>query len=302
VQKKSKPLLPLAAGALVLVSITMLTPPGQPSYKGIPFETWLAEFADRWRDNPESRETAEAAEAIRSMARDALPYALNWINHEDTSWRDILSRQLENLNYRSTDAIASFLQRPEDRARLAEWAFIALRSDGSNAIPKLLTLMMGPGPETNHRATMALASIGRPALPALISVLSDTNLVNRDLAAYAIANMEYGEADPKLVVPVLSGCLDDADTEVGKNAALALGELTSEPASVVPQLMRILHGKPTPVQTRAIYSLAAFGTNAGPALPLLISATQAADDDLCTAAYYAISRIDPNFDTDSPPP
>jgi transglutaminase-like putative cysteine protease len=89
-------------------------------------------------------------------------------------------------------------------------------------------------PET---AADALSRIGEPAVPALVSALSDPDPKVRLQAARALARIGPPARD---AVPALTRALDDTDLAVRANAARALGQIGPNASSAVPDLIRSL--------------------------------------------------------------
>ena len=80
----------------------------------------------------------------------------------------------------------------------------------------------------------SLWRIGRPAVPALIEALSDTDPYVRVLAARSLA---YIGQDAEPAVPALIAALEDPNEAVRQTAARALGQIGPEAADAVPALI-----------------------------------------------------------------
>lgn len=87
-------------------------------------------------------------------------------------------------------------------------------------------------PSPGEQATIALASMGMPALAPLTNALNDTNPSVRRNAAWGIGELTNMEEDDRAnSVPALVVLLDDSDEWVRMAAARALGEIRDERAT-----------------------------------------------------------------------
>ncbi len=83
----------------------------------------------------------------------------------------------------------------------------------------------------------ALANIGAPSVPALVTVLKDPDPLLRQNAARAFARMG---PDAEAAVPELIAALADKDSGVRKYATRALGEIGPPAGKAVPALIQEL--------------------------------------------------------------
>jgi len=142
----------------------------------------------------------------------------------------------------------------------AEAAWLALSRLGKNAAPvlvlKLRSEVFGP------RATRALATIGRPAIPDLLKTLESATPNERARIVSTLAEICTNSEN----FEPLTDALKSAHASVRSGSAAALGQV---------------------------------GTNARPALPALIDCLADVREDVRAAAALAIHRIDPACDRDA---
>ncbi|MBC8228461.1 HEAT repeat domain-containing protein [bacterium] len=107
-------------------------------------------------------------------------------------------------------------------------------------------------PEVNLNAARALAAIGDPGVPALISAIRDEDRRLRRTAVRVL-----GRIGNKAAVPVLSSALRDKHAAVRTSAAEALGAIGS--AAAVPALQEALSDKSKHVRHKAQLALRNIG-------------------------------------------
>ena len=114
-------------------------------------------------------------------------------------------------------------------------------------VPRLIAQMKASYDTNSWRAVYAFGQIGRPAVPALIAVLSDRTLPSMDKvkeparyqAAFALEKIGPPAAE---AVPLLLAILADQSEDEGVRwaCASALGSIGARPDEVVPALMKVL--------------------------------------------------------------
>jgi hypothetical protein len=146
----------------------------EPVYKGKRLSEWVVDFGSN-----QPNALAEAVEAIETLGTNGIPYYLKWIRCQPSFLKSVQSR----LVARSCNLLN--LSAPKDNKLLRAWgAYVALAQLGERAepaIPQLLEYITNSGgasyygmPES-HDAVDALVEIGRPALPALLSLTTSSN-------------------------------------------------------------------------------------------------------------------------------
>jgi HEAT repeat protein len=116
------------------------------------------------------------------------------------------------------------------------------------------------------RATLDLITIGEPAVPALVALLSDPEPEARRVAASTLWGMGI---KARGAVPQLAAALSDTDPEVRGRAAMALGVIGPEAREAVPALIRALRDRDVNVRLASINALKAMGPHAIEAVPAL---------------------------------
>jgi HEAT repeat protein len=211
----------------VLCALTWLAlqlgKPDQPDYEGKKLSAWLQDID---YGQPQAKRE-KAAEAIRSMGTNTLPFLLDDLDvARQSRLKEYLiqlarKQSLFKLNWRDAN----------ERSRQATWAFKALGSAGSPAIQELLRLEeSNPG-----YVPGALAGIGVVALPYLIQGLTNKNeWVRGNAAAYlanAVSDRSIPSSEAKMALALLIGNLRDTNNNVRPMAASALKTIDPEAAA-----------------------------------------------------------------------
>ena len=105
-------------------------------------------------------------------------------------------------------------------------------------VPTLTKSLKDPDASTRYTSAEVLGQYGgaaKPAIPALIEALKDSDTNVRMRAAYSIASIGADES----AVPVLIECLKDEHREVRIAAAYALGALGPTARAALPVLRRL---------------------------------------------------------------
>jgi HEAT repeat protein len=264
----------------------------QPTAEGASLERWVFQFVESDLDNPDSPESKQAADALRAIGNEGIPYLLKWMNVESSSWRRQLDNAVSKLPHSSQ--LSAMIEKPGIRANFSVHAFRALREQGSNAIPTLIQFLTNTNkPETAMGASMVLGYIGKPAVPALVEMLGNAQLPNRDLAAHALACMDDVGTNATVAVPVLL-CLSTAsDSDLANTAVLALGHIALDPDRVVPVLIKRLTSPYFEDRFRAALALSSFHESAKSAIPDLLSRRPGAEPEEREVIDYALTQIAP---------
>ena len=139
-----------------------------------------------------------------------------------------------------------------------------------------------------------LAEIGEPAVPRLISALTDEDGYVRDVAAIALGKI----GDARAVEPLISAMRhkdnrsydDDEDREARMSAATALGKI-ADPKSLMP-LIETLQGTLVNDDNVSWYIMEALGRLGDKrAIPVLENALEHWDPDVRQEATKALRRI-----------
>jgi hypothetical protein len=273
----------LAGTAILAILAMALWPQPEPFYQGLSLSTWIEKHAKAGDD------VAGPHDAISSVGTNAIPFLLKWMHYEPTPLRLVMMRAANYLPFNRH--INSALLQPYTRAERATYAFAALRSSASNAVPTLIGMLTNSAElETASRASSALAWIGEPGLPTLVEVISDDQLTNRELAVFSVAHMRNPGTNGLPAVPVLMRALDSPNSRLRRAALHALGNLALEPQIVVPALIRMLEDPDPEMRWQAAYTLGEFHEQAKCAVPALLRVRQSSSRDVIDKA---LARIDP---------
>jgi hypothetical protein len=272
----------LAGLAVLAVIAFVLRPNPEPSYGGLPLSAWV----DRYNAADEP-----AREAISSMGTNAIPFLLKWIRFEKTALR-LRAMDALPFSYR----IQHMLLRPYFRADKAAYAFEALGTSASNAVPVLILMLRNSSElETAWRASDALGCIGAPAVPALIEVISEDRTPEREAAVNAFGHMRNLGTNGLPAVSALLRTLSSSDANSRSFAAEALGIIALEPQTVVPALVRILDDPDIRTRQYATFSLANFNDDAKCAIPILLRNRDKAKPGERSAIDSTLFKIDPAY-------
>lgn len=149
----------------------------------------------------------------------------------------------------------------------------AVRQIGSNAIPSLLAWIQYEDlwPRTNY--------------------LSGSNTVDSALhrAQLAVVGFDLLGAEARAACPVLGRLASDPDKAgAGERAMAALIKIGPE---ALPELVSILTNTIAPRREKAAEAIGGFGTNALPALPVLLRCTNDEDEKVVISAAVALSEL-----------
>jgi len=229
--------------------IVWLLQPAEPTYKGKSLSLWLEQM-----DGRNASEDARAA--LLDIGPRAVPFLLKRVRNEGS-----LSQQL----YRSI--WARLPKTAQQRLGQPGWTGRALYS----------------------RVAMGLSLVGPPALPQLISALTDPDSRVRLVAVGAVGLMgAEAQAPVRAVVPLTK----DPDPEVQLTAAMTILRMGPVAAEAIPDLIPLLSDR-TFWRFRGLFvtSLGAFGPEAAKAVPELRTLLSNADPDLRERSAMALWRI-----------
>jgi len=285
----------ILAGCVGAVILAAAFWPGErePEYNGKKLSEWLEFYEQNDSVNP-TMEVNAAADAVKHIGTNAVPWLVKWIDYDRSLRRNKLYAMIEKLPgaIRYSAILRHLVKRSErrtfERFQAAGAGFRILGPQASPAIPDLIRLMDKPkGP------AYALSCIGRDGLPALLAALSNAQQPDRDTIVWVIGSMRDLGTNATPCVPVLIRCLDDKDRNVGNEAAIALGNLRLEPTLVVPVLTRRLQGTSRLKRSFLAHALGQYGEEARSAVDVLLDALNDSDLQVCEEATNALRQIAP---------
>ncbi len=300
----------VVAGCGVVAAVALvLSRDSEPEYKGRTLTEWLLVYSDPGfyphGGLPRGRLTAEggeAADAVRHIGTNALPWLLKWVRYEGDGSSINRLRQTAVWRLPSTRRKSFILRwlltdRAGRQANSAVAGFQILGAHASAAVPPLARLVQeSKAPDTVVRAMRCLADVGPDGLPPLIAAM--TNRANpghvRAVATSYVADVAAQvKTNASAVVPLLVQFLEDRDQRVAEEAAMALGQLAIEPDLSVPALTNALSNSSPFVRCAAARSLGRFERQAAPGVPALVNALGDAVTFVRQAATNALREIDP---------
>lgn len=257
--------LSLAFAGVIALFVWKSIPPAEPIYHGKLLHVWLEE----WRANAypttnwstrSDQAKQEAADAVRVIGTDALPFLLESLHTKESplKWRlgkavPVRWHRVLHLNYGPYDSQFPGID-----------GFYLLGALGAPALPELRNL--AEDGDLNHLrwgigALGSLGSAGEPAIPFLIQCLTNTDWQTRQMAAWSLCAIKK---QPDLAIPALIQYLKFLKTL----------SLTAEDVYCVDYL-------------------SVWGTNAKPAVPLILELLESTNADKRLAATNSLPRIDP---------
>ncbi|MDM9384507.1 HEAT repeat domain-containing protein [Chlorogloeopsis sp. ULAP01] len=193
------------------------------------------------------------------------------------------------------------------------WAQSATQTQINSYIQRL------KNPQQRSTAVDYLASVGKPAVPALIKALQDTNPQMRAGAAMTLGKIGPAASEAAIVLmrtigdkdPTVRSYVVQAIEKIGRKAYIpyfitalnsdkkwerysathALRAMGKDAATAVPALIKTLEDKDMWMRVNAASALGYIGTPSAPALPALVARLQDKDETVRNTAAYAVSII-----------
>jgi HEAT repeat protein len=206
------------------------------------------------------------------------------------------SPQLPDAKAATVIALQKALRDADGRVRRAAAQTLGwLGAAAQPALPDLMAaLRNAEDPVLQSRAVLALAGMGKAAIPALLKALQDEDCSVRRRAAEALA---HGGRSADRAVPPLLEALRDEDLVVRRQALRALQACSQHDwymvsaLQAIPAMIRALRAEDMIVRRYAASSLGHFGPLAFPAVPALLQASGDEDSQLRSSALWALGRI-----------
>jgi HEAT repeat protein len=260
----------LACGIAVLILKFVYRP--EPSYNGKTLTQWADQFGSNNWSASGAAGAREAKAAIQKVGTNSVPFLIELIRSTESPTRSRLRRIVP----RSWHTRLHLQERTQQTRRTGAHALAALGPDAAAiALPDLIEIASRhPNEDARYVAVFAIRVLGEGAEPA---------------------------------IPFLIQCLTNSVNIIRDEAALALGYMHLQPDVTVPALtvyLKSVTGKGDWELRDAIASLGEFGTNATPALPILLLLLNHSDATVRSQVTNALGHIDPagNWNRAAPRP
>jgi HEAT repeat protein len=182
--------------------------------------------------------------------------------------------------------------RPSANSSEVRWTAAATLSQmgprARPALPALVDALQDSDPLVRLMAIKALGRIGReaaPALPALVPLLKCDEKLDVLKALQQIHRV------PQTALPLLQHNLKDEQAEIRWRSAAVLA-LSEEPKDAVVDLVPLLEDKEASVRAHVAEALGEIGPEAKTALPILNRLLEDADEEVRDKARRAMGRIE----------
>ena len=286
--KRHKLILSLLIGAAVAGGyFGFQTRAHEPSYNSRSLSDWLVGMTNYNGDD----DTAQAAEAIRQIGTNALPYLVQYIRYTPSPVRLKTAEVIAALGKRLGRGWRLRGSRSEARAQGAFDALAILGPAAAGTIPDLMQLAADTG--DLHRPSLAISTLGRlgaQGLPPLLAILTNQQSRLRPQAALSLSSLGTNDYP---AVTILIDYLREPNAHLAWSAAMSLGKLRQEPSLVVPALMTALQDPRPRVRWLAAEALGQFGDQAGFMVPALVKLLNDSDEGPRRGATNALSVIAP---------
>jgi hypothetical protein len=242
---------------------------------------WVKEWSDSGYDP-----TSEAAEAIRAIGTNGLPFLIGWITREESPLR----RKLFG-NKLIPD---KFNPLHRDFSRML-WAGEAINLLGSNAQAAFPTLTnLATNKSHALPAGIALAGMGSNGIAVLTKLATNQDGQIRLYAAEALADArtDFEVVIPALIEAVKMGGQQRWDSVARGAAGTSLVSLHKKPELVAPALASFLTNKDPLMRSWGATLLGTMGAGAKVAFPQLRSAQKDSDPAVRQSAQDALKEIE----------
>ena len=170
----------------------------------------------------------QAAEALVEMGPEAIDALIHGLSNENSQIREMSAWTLSEIEApaaRVVPALISVLTDPDENIRVV--GSVALQSLGEPAVPYLIDALTADAAEIRLNAAYALGEIGTPLdtiLPALINTLTDPEWNVRRLVVRALATIGTPAIEP------LIGALNSPNPDLRRMAERALNDIGTRQA------------------------------------------------------------------------
>jgi HEAT repeat protein len=258
--------------------------PREPSYQGRSLSNWLEEASEGgFGIYPDAR--PEAVNAIRQIGTNAIPTLLKMAKAKDSK----LTFFLRKWNNRFPRLDLPFFPTEEMRG-LAVTGFYVLGPKAKSAVPGLTGLLKSDDEDIRITAALCLGCLHEEAKPAVPELMKEFEReVSRTNQIFAAA-FALGKIGPSAsaAVPVLNAALTNRDPTCRIYAQATLINIHAAPIS---QIIEQLKDTQSAAWTSAVVVAWNCGTNAAPAIPLLIAALDSTNSGIQLRALLALYRL-----------
>ncbi len=244
---------------LILIAALLFTATRsrEPVYQGKKLSAWLEKLYSGY--SPEEG-SAELELAIRQMGTNTLPFLLSRLRSKNSRIKlkiDELARKQDFINIQ-------FHDNNTDRYT-AVVAFQFLGPMARPAMPALVEMLNDT--DICYEVAYALGAIGPEAIPALTNTWTQSNSTIRTAGFRALVSMG---TNAETALPFLIAALQDTDSYIRRGAADSMFYVgTNRPALAIPALIKTLDDPDLKVRRVTIRSLGSFTSKAQTAVPKL---------------------------------
>jgi len=282
----------------------------EPACGGKSLSEWVQLYA---REGDEEPKDQTAANAIRHIGPDAVPYLLKWVSYDgnDGRFRRIAVGVVPRLPKRIRPDVLNAWARSDARvlrAAYAARAFALFQEESAVCMPPLVKLMKEDKSSfTAANSTYALACLGPEALPVFAATLASPGASTRVRGgiAQALGRRPELATNSASSVPLLLPRFNDADAFVRESAITSAGRIGARYQTystvAVPALTNCLAAeRPETTRYLAARALASYSNAARIAVPLLLDFTNSPNPNMQRCLADALRAIVPEGVTNAP--
>jgi len=260
----TKPKKGLAIGAAICIGmiamlVWLFVYRPEPVYQGKELSDWARQFGTNnwWTNQAAAR---EAERAIRAVGPEAIPFLLDWMQAKESATNKKLRELLPKTWH--------------DRLRL---------QDTSGNVRRM--------------GAHGIAALGTNAPPDIVPELIEIGRRHPDedgrySAVFALRNLG---SLAEQAIPFYIECMTNREATIREEGAVGLGMVGRQPGVAVPALIKYLDFARTSINSfearGTVYALRNYGTNAIPAVPLLISLLNHEREDIREAVTNSLPSI-----------
>jgi len=286
---RSRKLLISAVAVLIVIGfVAFFTREQEPEFNGKPLSHWVGVYGDLGPISGTDDEKAKAAEAIRAIGTNAIPFLWTWMDYEPGLLDRMVAENRDQFPEWLNSMTQFFFNEDAELFSLNAYdAFGALGPVAEPAIPELQSYLAGPD---TYRASVAftwLMRIGPKTVPIAIDVISNPG-TNMDLYSTQLYSLRYLGTNIAAVVPFVLKNLEHTNTAIATNTVHGLYFLNYRDAAIASALARALSDPRVEVRRTSVEVLWRYGDTARIALPALTNALMDADSDVRDYAGFAI--------------